>query len=100
MVIPEDFPWALGHKSARADVYGCAVGLVDPESHLAIRKPWKFESAREPLLATLRLFSNCSGGHEHCATLNEANQRGCGTKITEVYPPTLGALLATAVSYG
>ena len=99
-MILEDFPLALGHKSARTNVYGCAVELVDPESQLAIRKPWKFESDHEPLLATLRLFSSCSGGHEHCSTLSEAGQRGCGTKITEVYPPTLGALLATAVSYG
>ena len=100
MVIPEDFPWALGHKSARVDVYGCAAGLVDPESDLAIRKPWTFESDREPLLATLRLFSGCSARHERCSTLSEAGKRGCGTRMTEAYPATLGALLATAVSYG
>jgi hypothetical protein len=97
---PEDFPWALGPKSSRVNGYGCAAGLVDSESDLAIRKPWTFESDHEPLLATLRLFSGCSGGHEHCMTLSEAGRRGCGTRITEAYPTTLGALLATAVSCG
>ena len=28
------------------------------------------------LLTTLRFFSGCSGGHEHCSTLGEAGQRG------------------------
>ena len=77
---PEDFPWALGPKSSRVNVYGCAAGLVDPDSNLAIRKPWTFESDHEPLLATLRLFSRCSGGHEHCSATHNNNDLSLGLR--------------------
>ena len=86
-----DKAFMASHKLGAVTFHGCVFGL-QARNGLLLKKPWRLASNSPEFLAAFR-GCTCNGQHA------DAECRGRGAKISELYNPRIAELIVTAATF-